>query len=122
MVRCQKTGYIVCSAGAMGVLSVIKVFTLHSHFWRTFFLGIDPSLYLAVANNNPLRTLSAISLVVRLSCSVVKLIFIVRGSLAAPVIPGCDFCDRFVEAIRPRTRSVQLADGSIVPIVKKPLL
>ena len=46
--------------------------------------------------------------------------FLVCDRLAAPVILGCDFCDRVVEAIYPRKRVVELDDGSTVPIVRRP--
>lgn len=80
-----------------------------------------PTLDIADANNRPLRTVGYLPLVLRLGTYVVQLDFVVCDSLAAPVILGCDFCDRFVEAIRPRAKTVEMADGSTVPIVRKPL-
>ncbi|CAN8071373.1 unnamed protein product, partial [Agarophyton chilense] len=73
------------------------------------------------ANNNPLKTAGVIDLVIRLGRMVVKLTFIVCRSLAAPVILGCHYCDRFFDAIRPRLKQVELEDGSTVPIVRQPL-
>ena len=46
--------------------------------------------------------------------------FYVAERLAADVILGCDFCDRHIEAIRPRKRLVEMDDGSTVPIVRRP--
>ncbi|CAN8068861.1 unnamed protein product [Agarophyton chilense] len=74
----------------------------------------------ADAGNNPLETVGVIDLVVRLGPCVVKLHFIVCRSLPAPLILGCDFCDRFVEAVVPRLKRVELDDGSSVPIVSRP--
>ncbi|CAN8062292.1 unnamed protein product [Agarophyton chilense] len=80
-----------------------------------------PGRDIADAINNPLHTIGKISLAVRLGTYFVQLDFVVCNSLAAPVIHCCDFCDRFVEAIRPRTRTGMMDDGSTIPIVRKPL-
>ena len=84
-------------------------------------LRYGPLLNIGDANNNPLSMLGVISLIVRLGTFLVKLDFIVCERLAAPVILGCDFCDRFVEAIKPRKKLVELEDGTTVPIVRRPL-
>ena len=73
------------------------------------------------ANSNPLKTLGSITLIVRLGHRLVALDFVVCLELAAEVILGCDFCDRFVESIHPRRREIELDDGSTVPIVRRPL-
>ena len=73
------------------------------------------------ANDKPLKTVGTIEQIVRLGNLIVKLDFIVCESLAASVILGADFCDRFIEAIYPRKKSVELDDGSTVPIVRRPL-
>lgn len=80
-----------------------------------------PLVDIADANNRPLSTVGVIDLLVRLGHYVVKLDFLVCKQLAAPVILGCDFCDRFVESIRPRARTVEMEDGTSVPIVRRPL-
>ena len=59
--------------------------------------------------------------VVRLGSRLVKLEFIVCELLAAPLILGCDFMDRFVEAIYPRKKTVEMDDGTTIPITRKPL-
>lgn len=51
----------------------------------------------------------------------VSLDFMVCKSIAALVILGCDFCDRYVEAISSCTRMVELEDGSSIPIFRNPL-
>ncbi|CAN8069585.1 unnamed protein product [Agarophyton chilense] len=73
------------------------------------------------ANKNALKTLGTVRLVVRLGRFVVLVDFIVCKTLAAPVVLGCDYCDKFVEAIRRRRKLVELDDGSMVPIVRKPM-
>ncbi|CAN8069066.1 unnamed protein product [Agarophyton chilense] len=73
------------------------------------------------ANKNAVKTLGTVRLVVRLGRFVVLVDFIVCKTLAAPVVLGCDYCDKFVEANRPRRRLVELDDGSMVPIVRKPM-
>ena len=73
------------------------------------------------ANNNPLSMIGTLALVVRLGRRIVKVYFIVCERLVAPVILGCDFCGRFVEAIRPRMKLVEMDEGTEVPIVRRPL-
>ena len=72
------------------------------------------------ANRNPIRMRGAISLTARLGKYLCKVDFLVAERLAVPVLLGADFCDRFVEAIHPRKRVVELADGSEVPIIRRP--
>ncbi|CAN8076123.1 unnamed protein product [Agarophyton chilense] len=73
------------------------------------------------ANKNAVKTLGTVRLLVRLGRFVVLVDFIVCKTLAAPVVLGCDYCDKFVEAIRPRRKLVELDDRSMVPIVRKPM-
>ena len=73
------------------------------------------------ANRNPIRMIGTIDLIVQLGNCMMRTEFIVCERLADPVILGCDFCDRFIEAIYPRKRLVELDDGSTVPIVRRPL-
>ena len=76
----------------------------------------------ADANGRPLRAYGTVTLVVRLATRTMKCKFIVCERLAAPVILGCDFNDKFVEAIYPRRKMVELDDGTKVPIVRKPAI
>ena len=75
----------------------------------------------ADANNNSITMTGLVDLLVRLGSRIAKAEFIVCEQLAAPVIIGCDFCDRFAEAIYPRKKTIELGDGSTVPIVRRPL-
>ena len=68
-----------------------------------------------------MRTTGFVDRVVRLGTCIAKTEFIVCEKIAAPVILVCDFCDRFVEAIYPRKKNIELNDGSTVPIVSRPL-
>ena len=61
-----------------------------------------------------------LTLWVRLGSYLSRVPFFVCTQLAAPVIIGCDFNDKHVDAILPRQKAVRLADGSAVPIVRKP--
>ena len=45
--------------------------------------------------------------------------FIVCGKLAVPLILGADYCDRFVEAIYPRKKTVELGDFLEVPRIRR---
>ena len=73
------------------------------------------------ANDNPIHMLGTTQQVFRLGHRVVSLTFIVFKTLAAPLILGCDFCDRFVEAIFPRQKTILMDDGTTVPITRRPL-
>ena len=73
------------------------------------------------ANRNPIRAVGVISLILQVGNYVIKDDFIVCERLAAPLIVGCDLCDKYVEAIYPRRRTVELADGSTIPIVRRPM-
>ena len=75
---------------------------------------------IADANGRPLRTSGSVTLAVPLATRTMKCKFIVCERLAAPVILGCDVNDKFVEAIYPRRKVVELYDGTKVPIVRKP--
>ena len=88
--------------------------------------GVDKIRYgplpnLSDENNNPIRMIGLDELVVRLGNRIVKVEFIVCERLAAPVIFGCDFCDRFVEAIFFRKRLIEMDDGRTVPITRRSL-
>ena len=71
------------------------------------------------ANNNPIRMKGLADSIVRLGSRLVKLDFIVCERLSAPLILGCDFMDRFAEAIYPRTKTVEMDEGSTIPITPK---
>ena len=85
------------------------------------FMASGPLPNICDANNNPLRTIGMTKLPVRLGRLLVRVEFIVCDTLAAPVILGADYCDKFVEAIRPRQKLVELEDGSSVPITRRPM-
>ena len=75
---------------------------------------------LADANYRPLRTSRQIELVVRLVNCTMSCNFIVFKRLAAPIILGCAFNDKFVDEIYLRRKIVELDDGKKVQIVRKP--
>lgn len=58
-------------------------------------------LNIADANSNLLWTVGTINLMAQSGTYLLQLDFVIGESLAAPVILGCDFCTRFVEAIPP---------------------
>ena len=79
--------------------------------------GPLPSI--ADPNNRPLDMAGSVDLIVQLGRTMAKSEFLVCERLAAPMIIGADFCDKFVEAILPRKRRVELHDGTTIPIVRK---
>ena len=72
------------------------------------------------ANGRGLRIAGSVTLFVQVGSYHTHIAFYVCEKLTVPAILGCDFCDAHVEAIRPRSRSVELADGTIIPIIRKP--
>ncbi len=72
------------------------------------------------ANNRRVNLVGRINLVCQIGTRSEIVTFYVAERLATTVILGCDFCDRYIESIRPRRRLIQLDDGSTVPIVRKP--
>ena len=72
------------------------------------------------ANNKPLKAMGIITQVVRLGHYIVETDFIVCERLAAEVVLGAAFMDKCVQAILPCKKSVEIIDGSTVPIVRKP--
>lgn len=73
------------------------------------------------AKRNPIRSLGTISLVVQLGGHVSRAEFIVCETLEVPVVRGCDYCNKCVEALRPRMKEVELDNGVTVPIIRRPL-
>lgn len=71
------------------------------------------------ANRNPIPSFRAISLVVQLGSHFSPTEFIFYETLAVPDFLGCEYCDKYVEAIRPRMKEVELYNGVTVPIVRK---
>ena len=72
------------------------------------------------ANKGRVHTLGTLSLQCQIGACSMRVNFVVCERLSVPVILGCDFCDRYVEAIRPRRRLVEMDDGSTVPIIRSP--
>ena len=73
------------------------------------------------ANGKPITTIGSVTFIVRLGPYAVAHRFIVCDNLAAPLILGTDFCDTYVEAIRPKKKVVELDDGTTIPIVRRAL-
>lgn len=65
--------------------------------------GLD----MAEAKKTPLKTVRHVPLVVRFGTCMVQVDFVVCDKLGPPVIVCCDFCDRFVEPLRPRAKNVE---------------
>ena len=82
-------------------------------------VSCGPTPDIGDANNRPLRTVGTIKMPVRLGRFVAAAKFIVCEKLAVPLIFGADYCEKFVEAIYPRKNTVELADFSEVPIVRR---
>lgn len=72
------------------------------------------------ANKRRVEIEGTIDLSVELGGRIESVRFNVVPRLAVEVILGCDFCDKHVEAIRPRKRLVELDDGTTIPIVRRP--
>ena len=75
---------------------------------------------IADANGSPSRTSGQIPVVVRLGDRTMRCTLIVCERLAAPVILGCEFNDKFVDAIYSRRQFVELEGGVKIHMVGKP--
>ena len=84
-------------------------------------ISYGPLPYIADANSNPIQVKGITRLLVRLKIRAYWVEFIVCDSLAAPIILGCEFFEKHVEAIPPRQRLLELEDGTTIPIFRKPL-
>ena len=84
-------------------------------------VSFGPTQDIGGAKNRPLHTIGTIRIPMRLGRFVATAQFIVCEKLAVPLILGADYCDRFVEAIYPRKKIVELADFSEVPILRRSL-
>ena len=78
----------------------------------------EPNIRNASGKSVPI--VGTIDLMVQIGTSSEYVKFYVAENLATSVILGCDFCDRHVEAIKPRLAIVEMDDGSTVPIVRQP--
>ena len=72
------------------------------------------------ANNRSINVIGTVNLTCEMGSRREIVTFYVVERLATEAILGCDFCDRHIEAIRPRKRIVELDDGTTVPIVRRP--
>ena len=79
------------------------------------------SLNIRDANRTPIPIAGTIDLVVRIGSRITRVAFLVCERLAAGVVLGCDFMDRFAEAVYPRRKTIELDDGSSVSITRRPL-
>lgn len=70
------------------------------------------------AIDKPIHIIGSINLYVHVGRMTELVNFLVCERLAVSAILGCDFCDQFVECIYSKTRSVELVDGSTLPIVR----
>lgn len=71
-----------------------------------------------VANGRPLYIMGMNYLYVRIGRYVVRCNSYVCEKLATAYVLVGDFCDRFIEAIKPRKRLIKFEDGTQVPIVR----
>lgn len=79
-------------------------------------ISFGPTQEIADASNRTLRTLEAIKMPGRLGRFVAVADFIVCEKLAVLLIPGAEYCNRFIESIYPGRKKVELANFSKVLI------
>ena len=97
--------------------SFVKKATLSLEVLKTM-KSLPEQVRVRDANNRRLNILGTVELNVRIGNREDKVNFYVVERLATDFILGCDFCDRHVEAIRPRKRLIELDDGTTIPIVR----
>lgn len=107
---------LVLDTGA-GPSVLVKFLLLSSLYSR---ITNAPQMDNEDAKNNPLSIFGTVDLVLRGGYCLLHWEVTVCDKLTAPVALGGDFCDCFREAVRPHYRTVEMMDGSSVPIVRKP--
>lgn len=75
---------------------------------------------LASASNHRLHVMGIATLSVSIGDYKARQQFIVVKKLGADVILGCTFIDAHVRSIRPRQKSIELQNDSVVPIQRRP--
>ena len=85
----------------------------------TSFVRTPPTTKKDDANNRQVEVDGVIELSVNIGGRVESVQFNVVPQLSADVLIGCDFCDKHIEASRPRKCIVELDDGTAVPIVRR---
>lgn len=71
------------------------------------------------SNGQPVNIVGTVSLNVRFGSYVVRCDFFLCEHFTTTYVLGGDFFDRFVNAIKPRKKIVELDNGTEVPIVRK---
>lgn len=65
-----------------------------------------------------LNLLETINIAVKLDTYNIRVIFSVCELLAASMILGGNLCDKFARNIRPGDKTIELEDGTIIPILR----
>lgn len=81
---------------------------------------LDGTLTIRKESGKSVPIVGSVPLVVQIGTSQSTLTFLVDKQLVADVILGCDYCDHYVQSIRPRRFHVEIDNASIVPIVHQP--
>lgn len=77
-----------------------------------------PNIRVKGANGSPLGIEGQVSLAVRVGTAVIKVPFLVCDSLPVDALLGTEFIDRHVRDIHVEDRSIELKDGTEVPILR----
>ena len=72
------------------------------------------------ANEQPLHLTGLISLPIQVGTYKATITFVAVGRLSADIILGCDFLDNHTEWIGTKSKSPILAEGTEVPIIRRP--
>ena len=99
--------------------SFVKKCLLPPSAWRRI-KPLRAQVRIRDAGNRSVNICGTIDLVVELGSRLEVVQFNVVEKLAVDIILGCDFCDKHVEAIRPRRSNVELDDGTTIPIIRRP--
>lgn len=69
------------------------------------------------ASNRKINTVGVINLAVDIGGRVEMVKFKVVERLALPIIVGCGYCETYVESVKLKQRTLELDDGTAVPIL-----
>lgn len=83
-------------------------------------LKLDSAPNVCNASRKPVNIVGTIYLMVQIGRSMELVSYLITDRLTTYVIFGFDFCHRLVQSIKPRLATIEMADGSTLPSVRKP--
>lgn len=90
-----------------------------TNWFREKIKPLDDDFNIGNASRKPVPVCGSINLMVNIRYITEEVGFFVVDNLATAVILGCDYCDKYIEEIRPRLKIVERDDGCAVTVLQK---